>query len=88
MAGYTDGKNPFQTEVPFGIRIQERQDETTAGSVYVNRNIITGFSVIRIEGFVKGFNIIVQTGPCNPLDWKYNTTLCRLPNTSTARLLR
>lgn len=71
MVGYIDGKNLFQMEVLFGIRIQEWQDEIIVGSVYVNRNIIIGFSVICIEGFVKGFNIIVQIGLCNFLDWNY-----------------
>ena len=68
MAGYADRKYPFQTEVPFLFRIQERKDETTTGGIYVDRNVITGLGIVSIQCFVQCFDVIIQSSPCNTLD--------------------
>ena len=72
MSADADGKNPLQTEVPFRFRIEERQDETTTGSIYMDRNIVTGLGVVSIESFVQCFYVIVQSGPCHTLN-RYDT---------------
>ena len=72
MAGYTDRKHPFQTEVPFLFRIQERKDETTTGGIYMDRNVITGLGIVSIQSFIQCFDIIIQSSPCNTLN-RYDT---------------
>ena len=72
MTADTDGKHPFQTEVPLFLRIQEREDETAAGSVYVDGNVVAGLGIVCVERFVERFNIVIQSCPCNPLD-RYDT---------------
>ena len=72
MSADADGKYPLQTEIPLLLRIEERKDETTAGSIYVDRNVIAGLCIIGIKGFVKGFDVVVQSCPCNTLD-RYDT---------------
>ena len=72
MTADTDGKHPFQTEVPLFLRIQEREDETAAGCVYVDGNVVAGLGIVCVERFVERFNIVIQSCPCNPLD-RYDT---------------
>ena len=67
MAADTDGEHPFQTEVPFLFRIQERKYETAACSIHVDGNVVTGFGIVGVERFVKGFDIIIQSCPCDTL---------------------
>ena len=72
MSGRTDGKNPFQTEVPLQFRFQEREDKTAGSSIHVNWNIVAGLCIVGIECLIQSLHIIVQTCPCNPLD-RHNT---------------
>ena len=68
MTGGTDGEYPFQTEVPFDFRIQERKDKTATCSIYVDRNVVAGFGIVSIERFVECFYVVIQSCPCNALD--------------------
>ena len=68
MSGRTDGKNPFQTEVPLQFRFQEREDKAAGSSIHMNRNIVASLCIVGVESFVQSFHIIVQTCPCNSLN--------------------
>ena len=68
MSADADGEYPLQTEVPLLFGIEEREDETAAGGIHVDRNVVAGLCIVGIEGFVEGFDVIVQSCPCNTLD--------------------
>ena len=72
MSADADGEYPLQTEVPLLFGIEEREDETAAGSVYVDGNVVAGLCIVCVERFVERFNIVIQSCPCNPLD-RYDT---------------
>ena len=68
MAGSTDGKYPFQAEVPFQFRFQERQDETTGSGIHMDRNVVACLCIVCVECSVQCFHVVVQTCPGYTLD--------------------
>ena len=68
MAGGAYREHPFEAEVPFYLREEERQDKAARGCVDVDRDVVSGFGVVGVERFVERFNIIVEAGPGYTLD--------------------
>ena len=65
MARCRDGKHPFESEVPFPVRIEERQDESSGSSIDMDRDIIAGPGIVFIQSLVKSLYIIIHSGPCD-----------------------
>ena len=68
MAGSTDRKHPLEAEIPFLVRIEERQNVTAGRRVHMDRNVITRLGIVNVQRFVEGFHIVVQSGPRHALD--------------------
>ena len=92
MSADADGEYPLQTEVPFLFGIEEREDETAAGGIYVDRNVITGLGIvdeIAIYEFneVEGTATVLDTYHGLPSDENFLNRMLEKTNEDFAELL-
>lgn len=58
-----DRVDPFQTEVPPLVGMQEGEDESARCGIDMDRNLVSGLAVVGVERLVEPFDVVVETRP-------------------------